>query len=439
MATTQATIGVSGAGRDATVYRCIEASVIEEWLVHCGWAYEWNGGANGEAIVEARRALTRWVDLGLPCAQAEREVRLFDPAEVLNFVKMAGRSGKDSLWQERFVETYRNLVREFHSAQHPSNPPPQPSVLPPRRFRVRLSREFNLDGIEPGRRMLLRLPVPVEDRGLRELKISSIAPTATGAEISRAAGRLEWRLTASHERSITLSADYAFIANPTVGDPEGDQLTAEMMDLYTRPSEGLIEVSSRIAALATRIAGPDPDCWRALRRIWDFILDNLTFGIVHYDQIGTANPSEWVLDNGVCDCQLGCALLISLCRSLKIPARLAGGYLLYSVAANGHYWAEIFVAGRGWVPVDLGCWELSTGGQHEGWRDYFFGSLDYRLKTEILPRHFTGLSTIRLGAAWQILHLPIIGGAETRFLSLETGRLIYCDRLVILQQDANDV
>ncbi len=430
---------MSKAGPDATVYRCIEASVIEEWLVHCGWAYEWSGGARSEAIVEARRALKRWVDLGLAYAQAEGGVRLFDPAEVLNFVKMAGRSGKDRAWQERFVETYRNLVREFHSGQNPSDPPPPPSLLPPRRFRVRLSREFNLEGIEPGRRLLLRLPRPLEDRGLRELKIVSLSPSTAGAELSRAVGGLEWRLPAGPGRSVTLSADYAFTANPTVGDPKVDQLTAEMIDLYTRPSEGLIEVSSRITALANRIVGPDPDCWQRLRRIWDFILDNLTFGIVHYDQIGTANPSEWVLDNRVVDCQLGCALLISLCRSLKIPARLVGGYLLYSVNTNGHYWAEIFIVGRGWVPIDLGCWELSTGGQDKNWRDYFFGALDYRFKTEILPRHFTGLSTIRLGTAWQILHLPIVGGAETRFISLETGHLIYCDRLVILPEDAGDI
>ncbi len=425
------------AGRDVTVYRCIEASVIEEWLVHCGWAYEWNRDRS-KAIVEARRALTRWVDLGLAYKQGECGARLFDPAEVLNFVKMAGRTGMDRVWQEKFVETYRNLVREFHSGQHPSDPPPPPSLLPPKRFRVRLSREFNLHGIEPGRRLLLRLPLPHEDRGLRELEIVSLSPTTAGAEISRAVGRLEWRLPAGVERTITLSADYVFTANPKVGDPEVDQLTAEMMDLYTRPSEGLIEVSSPITALANRIAGSDPDCWRRLRRIWDFILDNLTFGIIHYDQIGNANPSEWVLDNGVVDCQLGCALLISLCRSLKIPARLVSGYFLYSVATNSHYWAEIFIAGRGWVPVDLGCWELSAGGQHAGWRDYFFGALDYRFTTEILPRHFTGLSTIRLGAAWQIIHLPIIGGAETRFLSLETGRPIYCDRLVILPQHAGE-
>jgi hypothetical protein len=430
---------VSDPRRDATTYRCIEASVIEQWLVHCGWAYEWNGGARSEAIAEARRALARWVDLGLAYAQAECGVRLFDPAEVLNFVKMVGRSGKDRVWQERFVETGRNLVREFHNGRHSSDPPPRPSLLPPRWFQVRLSREFYLDGMEPGRRLLLRLPLPIEDRGLHDLKIVSFSPTAAEAEISRAAGRLEWRLPAGFERSITLSADYAFTANPTAANPEVAQLTAGMMDLYTRPSEGLIEVSSWIEALANRITGPEQDCWRRLQRIWDFILDNLTFGIVHYDQIGTSNPSEWVLNNGVADCQLGCVLLISLCRSLRIPARLVGGYLLYSVAPSGHYWAEIFIAGRGWIPADLSCWDLSTGGHHEGWRDYFFGELDYRLKTEILPRQFTGLSTIRLGEAWQILQIPVSGGAETRFLSLKTGHPIYRDRLVILPQNTDNI
>jgi transglutaminase-like putative cysteine protease len=428
-------IAVSESGRQKTSYRRIEASLIEQWLALLGWACEWNSGAQRRSILEARRALARLVNHGLAYAQSECGAHLYDPAEVLSFVKMVDLNGQYLLWQKRFVETGRNLVREFHSEHRPSEPPPPPNLLPPKNFRVRLSREFYLGDIEPGRRLLLRLPVPLVDRGLYDLKIVTLPPTASGVEISSGAGGLEWRLAAGLQRSITLSADYTFTANPTVGDPEVDLLSAEMRDLYTRPSEGLIQVSPRIAALAKHIAGPGPDCWRQLRRIWDFFFNNLIGGLVYYEQIGTTNPGEWVLDNGLFDCQLGCALLVSFCRSLKIPARLASGYLLYSAAPNRHYWAEIYVAGRGWVPADLACWDLSVRGQHEVWRNYFFGALDYRFKTEILPRHFTGLSTIRLGTRWQIVQLPIVGGSEARFLSLDTGHSVYCDRVVILSSN----
>jgi hypothetical protein len=424
------------AGQSAMGYRCIEAGLIEQWLMLCGGAYEWNRGERDQLLREVRNALRSWPDLGLGFAQAEHGERLFDPVEVLRFVKMAAMSGQDRYWYEKFVKTGRNLVREFHHAERIGSEPARPQSLPPKRFRVQISRQFSLDAVAPRRQLLLRLPLPLEDRSLRDLTIESTSSTVTASNVFRAPDRLEWRMLSGLDQVVTVSAIYTFVAYPVFGDPGVDQLSSQESDLYTRPREGLIRVSPRIAALAREIAGDELDQWVQVQRIWDFILDNLTYCLVHYDQIGTANPSEWVVDNGIFDCQLGCALLISLCRSLGIPARLASGYLLYSVAPAYHYWAEIFIVSRGWVPVDLSCWDLSAGGQDAIWRDYFFGALDYRCKTELLPRYFAGLSTVRLGERWQMLQLPLAGGIETRFVSIRTGRLIYCDRTVILPQAA---
>ena len=417
-------------------YRCIESSLIEQWLALCGSAYEWNSGGREQALVDARNALAKWVNLGLSCATNERAVRLFDPAEVLKFIKTAALSGGDPYWVETFVKTGRNLVREFHdAAKITAGPPQSPSALPPKRFGMRLSREFNLDSVDSGRRLLLRLPVPIEDRNLRDLKIQSTTSTAIASQPSPGPGSLEWRVTAGCERSVTIAAEYTFKANPVYGDPEADSLTNEELSLYTRSSEGLIRVSSRLTELAKRIIGQERDRWAQVQRIWSFILDKLTCCLVHYDQMGAANSGEWVLDEGIFDCQLGSALLISLCRSLGIPARLLGGYLLYSVAPAYHYWAEIFIPDRGWAPVDLACWDLSAGGKDKAWRNYFLGSLDYRCKMEVFPRRFAGFSTIRLGKAWQMLQLPVPNGVETRFLAVPTGRPIYSDRVIINSDD----
>ena len=45
----------------------------------------------------------------------------------------------------------------------------------------------------------------------------------------------------------------------------------------------------------------------------------------------------------------------------------------------------------------------SAGGRDAEWRDIFTGAIDYRMKTEVLPRVFTGLSTIRLPPAWRMM------------------------------------
>jgi hypothetical protein len=158
-------IAMPGADRQHSKYRRIEEAVIERWLVLCGWAFEWRNGAADDSIAAARQALNHWLDLGLGFALAEDGSRLFDPAEILDFAKSVENSKRDRFWLDHFVETGRNLVRSFHSCGS-SDGPPSPAALPPKPFRVRLNRRFCLDGIEPGRSLLIRLPVPVEDEAL---------------------------------------------------------------------------------------------------------------------------------------------------------------------------------------------------------------------------------------------------------------------------------
>lgn len=51
-------------------------------------------------------------------------------------------------------------------------------------------------------------------------------------------------------------------------------------------------------------------------------------------------------------CQDYAHLMIGLCRSLKIPARYISGYLATETASAAHAWAEMFIPGLGWCPLD---------------------------------------------------------------------------------------
>jgi hypothetical protein len=74
--------------------------------------------------------------------------------------------------------------------------------------------------------------------------------------------------------------------------------------------------------------------------------------------IGSDNvqTASYTLQCRTGDCDDLSFLYISLCRSLKIPARFIRGFLVEEINAIPHAWAEVFVGGNlgdnGWIPVE---------------------------------------------------------------------------------------
>lgn len=415
-------------------YRTVEEARIIELLLLCGWAFEVRADGRASAEREATEALNRWVGLGLPFERSDGGKRCFDAAEVANFLKWVGIHDRDPFWEERFVTTGRRLVWDFHPGEPTRSMPPPPIVLGPQRFSVTLRREFNLQGCTPGARVRLRLPLPLEDGALRDLKVVSIPPPDIEVEFAIAPGRLDARLLVPRKRTVTLAVQVGFTAYPTIPGQQLAPLPPSEIELYTRPSEGLIQISPQVRALAAELAGSAREPWALVRGFWNFMLDRLTCGVVHYDQLDIVPPTDWVLETGWFDCHLGSALLVALCRAKGIPARIVGGYLLYSPSPSPHFWAEVWMEGRGWVPLDTICSDLSARGRDRPWRDYFAGQLDYRMKTQCFPRFFNSTPTIRLPQAWHMLARPDGEGAEIGFFANDSGSLVYRDGISVRRE-----
>ena len=385
-----------------------EARVID-YLVVAGWAKDFLASP-ASARDAASTALERWVRAGLPFSRLPGGERGFDPAEVMNFAKSAGVSGRDEFWSARYVETGRSLVREFGA---------QPQELGPRGFRLRLERAFNLEHHAPGKRVRLRVPFPADSPMLTELQSLSL-PAGSRTQ----PGYAEAFVVVPESRACVLSADYAFAARPAPS-PGVMPLDAAELDLYLRPRELLVTVSPRIEALASELAGGARTALDAVRSFWSFFFDRMMLGVLHGE-----TTLDAVLDSGWFDCRTGSSLLVALCRARGIPARACSGFTLCSVPSY-HYWAEIWLGERGWFPLDLVCWDLSLRGADEGWRDYFFGALDYRMTFEVQPRTFAGLPSIRLPRGWYPMTRPIEGGAAFGLFAAESGSLVYEDRVTV--------
>jgi hypothetical protein len=424
-------LGIRGDAR----YRVVdEARIVEVLLLH-GWGFEIRAGERAAAERAAIAALAHWIALGLPFEIAADGMRRFDPAEVVNFCRWSSRHRGDRIWEERFLANGRRLIASHHRTSAPPDAPLLPDALGPRRFTVTLRREFVVGAARRGKRRLLRLPLPLEDAALTDLSVTPLLPCDVAPDIAIAPGRLDARIVAPERPTIVLGVEASFTARPTISGPPRAPLATADRELYTRPDEGLIRTSPRIRALADELGGTAREPLALVERFWNHLLDDLTWGVVHYDELDPAAPIDWVLDTGWFDCQLGSALLVALCRAKGIPARLVGGYLIAPTSPSYHFWAEVWLDDRGWAPFDSVCSDLAAGAPHGAWRHYFFGRLDYRMKTQCLPRIFNLSPSVRFPRSWHALAQPDGDGVEIATIDNDTGALVYREWLRVQRDD----
>jgi hypothetical protein len=399
---------IPGLSFDHRSYRTVPRSRVIDHLLAHGWLFE----QPAKVRSEAETALDRLIGLGLP-HQADH----FDPVEVMNAIRAAGRAGLDPTWAGRLLYNGRRLV----SPDHLPGPAPDLSSLPDQDYQVTIRRAFNLPASEPVR---LRLPLPLDMNGSPTLTCSVPA-----AEMRTGDGWADFRLTVPETGDVICSADLTLTAG--VQGPDGSDLNPQDRALYTRPVEGLVRVTPRVRALAMTLAESETLSVRKLHRLLDFMDQDLRPGNVSHYRINPSDPADLVLDEGWYDCLLGSALLAGLCRAVDIPARLLCGYGMYPAGTGNHFWIEVWLESAGWTPVDVLRMELGQAGGGLAWRNLFVGKQDHWMVVERLPRQFAGMGSVRLPGAWHQISRRVPGGLASDMLDAESGRLIYSEEVVV--------
>lgn len=100
-----------------------------------------------------------------------------------------------------------------------------------------------------------------------------------------------------------------------------------------------------------RSVGNETNPYWIARKIYQFVLKSLA-----YKRSGGWDSVPLLLERGTGSCSEYAFVLISLCRAAGIPARWVGGVVTRGddafVDNVFHRWAEIFLPGYGWIPVD---------------------------------------------------------------------------------------
>ena len=147
----------------------------------------------------------------------------------------------------------------------------------------------------------------------------------------------------------------------------------ENLQRWLQPDH-LVPLDQRIREMSAEItAGKKTDVEKA-RAIYDYVLANMK-----YDKSGTGwgnGDIYWACDAKRGNCTDFHALFIGLARTAGIPAKFEIGFPLPADKHEGeiagyHCWAEFYLNGYGWVPVDI-----SEAWKDPARREYFFGAHD---------------------------------------------------------------
>jgi transglutaminase-like putative cysteine protease len=216
------------------------------------------------------------------------------------------------------------------------------------------------------------VPLPQTDpnQTIHQISINAPVPIAMGREPRFGNQSLHIRVDRPKAPvQITLVID----ATRTENAGHQQSLTAEDRKNHLAP-EPLVPLDGPIRELAIGVTeGLTTDLEKA-RAIYEKVT-----GMMKYDKSGTG----WGRGDALyaCDAKRGnCtdfhALLIGMARSAGIPARFAIGLPLPESRGSGeilgyHCWAELYVDGRGWIPVDS-----SEAAKNPAKRAYFSGHHD---------------------------------------------------------------
>jgi len=146
-----------------------------------------------------------------------------------------------------------------------------------------------------------------------------------------------------------------------------------MLKRYLEPDK-MVPLNATIAELArTQTEGVTQPIEKA-HKIYNYVASTM-----RYDKSGEGwgrGDEMWACDSKRGNCTDFHSVLIGMMRSSGIPARFEIGFPLPEGKPEGdipgyHCWAEFYVDGIGWVPVDA-----SEASKNPAKRDYFFGAVD---------------------------------------------------------------
>jgi transglutaminase-like putative cysteine protease len=217
---------------------------------------------------------------------------------------------------------------------------------------------------------------PIDWEAQKNVTVESVAPslTSNSADPLYGNGIYYWEFrdgSPGPGQSLEFKIQFTFTASETRVTVDPDRIQAydtadPLYKLYTRTERYVETTDPQITALADQIAAGETNPYRLANKFYDYVV-----ATAHYQSVGkTGAGAKFLLTGGQGDCGDYSSLFVALARAKGIPARHVVGYWALSGLDQTHVWAEFYLQGLGWVPVD------PTVGQSSPDTEKYFGYMD---------------------------------------------------------------
>jgi len=178
----------------------------------------------------------------------------------------------------------------------------------------------------------------------------------------------------------------------------------EMLDEFTGPELHIESANPQILSLAQELSVGKQDACMQLRGFYDHVASELVYSL---------NEKNWGAQAALgpmgADCTEYASLLVALSRAQGVPARYFEGLLYLEEGAENrgraeHAWADAYLPGIGWVPLD------PTLGRSSINRERYFARYS---PDHIIVTLGASPSTLRGSSYWTHLYWP---GDSTKIL-----------------------
>ena len=238
----------------------------------------------------------------------------------------------------------------------------------------------------------LWIPVPIETESQVDVAVISVTPeeylkNSPSIEDDIGIAYLEVPLD-ELEEDLNISVQFTFTSferhftfdYTQVGDYDTE---SDLYKQYTKSFKN-IHIMPQIIEKAQDIVGTEDNPYLAAKKIYEYIVGNVTYNFVPHGSLSTRSipESSYAHENLRGDCGTQSMYFCALCRAVGIPARACGGQLVAPEHEADHFWAEFYLPDYGWVPVDVTIaesadWDYdATDEEREFFKGFYFGNLD---------------------------------------------------------------
>jgi transglutaminase-like putative cysteine protease len=300
-----------------------------------------------------------------------------------------------------------------------------------RTYAISYSVDIKVEKAEGPNSLYLWLPRPVSSSSQRNVRLLS-RTMEPFIENYRGTSLFQLKdLQSGADAAVSLSylvEVYAVETDIRVNALPAGSRASPALAAYTAPGDLIPSDDPRVRELAASVTGREQNPYLKARRIYDYVLNEVTIQWAVPEDgpsgapVGKTIPE--VIAEKRADPYMAALLFCAMARAAGIPAIPVSGALIdRNRVAGSHYWAEFWVDGFGWIPVDPA---LGGGAAPPSFvlradrASYYFGSTDNQRLS--FSRGFTALSPMdprsRVSArerdyALQSLWEEAVGGLES--------------------------